>query len=90
MNLRTTWRWLVALVVILAVLAIFISPVVESPRTVLRAKQLAQLIVLALVSIALMLAGLLRPSRSRNVLPAADSAPPLVPFCAELTVPLLC
>ncbi len=91
MGRRTTFRILIALVVALAVLAIFISPQVDSPKTVLRAKYLAQLVLLALVCLAVAFGEILPTlGRSAAVLQASDSAPPTVSSCAERILPLLC
>lgn len=85
-----TWRIVVALLIALAVLLIFVSPVTDSPRTVLRAKQLAQLIFLALLAFATMSTGVISPRRLCVVLQATDSAPPPALPSSRLILPLLC
>jgi len=57
MKLRLPIRALAALLLLVAVLVIFISPAFDMPETALRAKSLAQLIVLALIAMATYLAG---------------------------------
>src|SRR6185369_14650612 len=90
MDRRTTFRLLVALMVSLAVLAIFISPTVPSPKTVLRAKHLAQLVLLALVCLATMLAGAVSPTTSCRFLQAADDVSPPSRWVAGLVLPVRC
>jgi hypothetical protein len=50
MKLRLPIRALAALLLLVAVLVLFISPAFDLPETALRAKSLAQLIVLALIA----------------------------------------
>jgi hypothetical protein len=90
MTRQGTWRIVVALVVALAVLAIFVSPVTDSPRSALRAKQLAQLIFLALLALATMFAGVISSRQLFVPLQGTDSAPPPLLFSSELILPLLC
>lgn len=89
MRRHTTFRVFVALVVTLAVLAVCIS-LVDIPKTVLRAKRLAQLILLALVCLTTASAGIRPLTESFEVLQASDSAPLTTSSCAERILPLLC
>ena len=90
MRRHTTFRVFVALVVTLAVLAVCISPLVDIPKTVLRAKQLAQLILLALVCLTTASAGIRPLAESTEVFHGSDSVPPVPSSCAERILPLLC
>jgi hypothetical protein len=85
-----TWKTVIAVVIALAVLAIFVSPVVDSPATALRAKQLAQLIFLALIGVAMTHIGLICFDASYVLLLAADSAPPPPSWHAIADLALLC
>jgi len=85
-----TFRYFMAWFLIVAVLAICISPAVDLPETVLRSKQAALLLAMTLVAIATSLASLLIPflpvqwpRRTENPL-----APPLLSL--DSTLPLLC
>ena len=90
MSRRTTFRIFIAFAVALAVLAIFVSPLVDIPETVLRAKQIAQLILLALVCLSAACTGMLPLAEKPFILQACDSAPPAASSCAQLSLPLLC
>ncbi len=54
-------RLILAALLIIAVLAVFISPAFDSPETVLQAKQRALQIALALIAVAMLLQGLVAP-----------------------------
>jgi hypothetical protein len=90
MNRRTTFRVLVALVVTLAIVAIFSSPLVDIPKTALRAKHLAQLILLGLVCLTTACVGIRPLAESDEVFCGSDSAPTVASTCAERILPLLC
>ena len=90
MNRRTTFRILVALLVTFAVLAVCVSPLVDIPKTVLRAKQLAQLILLALICLATACAGIRPALESGGVFHGANSAAPATSSCTQFALPLLC
>jgi hypothetical protein len=57
MKLGIPIRGLAAVLLLVAVLAVFVSPAFDMPETALRAKSLAQLVVLALIAMATWLAG---------------------------------
>jgi hypothetical protein len=59
MKLGISIRGLAAVLLLVAVLAVFISPAFDMPETALRAKSLAQLVVLALIAMATCLTGFL-------------------------------
>ncbi len=90
MNVRRPIRYLVALLLLLTVAAIFVSPLVDIPETILRAKSLAQLAVLALIAMATLLSGFVRPvtTVSRLVCSCACASKPLPTL--DLIAPLLC
>lgn len=90
MNIHPSIRCLVALLLFVAVMAIFISPVVDIPDTTMRANGIAQRIAMSIIAIAWIFAGILPNiavvfgSHAREDC-SFDSAPPL-----DLNLPLLC
>ena len=90
MNVRQSIRYLVAFLLLLTVAAIFVSPLVDIPETILRAKSLAQLAVLALIAMATLLSGFVSPVATVSGL-VCHSDCASEPFPAlDLILPLLC
>lgn len=81
---------LVALVLLIAVLAVCVSPAVDLPETVLRSKQYAVLIAMALIAVATMFTGVLVPLPSIVFLPRTGSEVSADPLALNAILPLLC
>lgn len=90
MDSRSSISRVVALLLLVAVMVIFVSPAFDIPATALRAKALAQLLTLVLAAAIAQIAGLLSSAiitfgYTTRYSFASGSAPPL-----DLTLPLLC
>jgi len=90
MRARSTFRVFVAVLLLLAVVVICLSPAVDLPETALRAKRDAQQIATTLVALALAVAALLLPLAARECVSyLGDERPPNLSLQNEL-LPLLC
>jgi hypothetical protein len=89
MNVCIPIKWLVAFTLLVAVLAVFISPAFDIPDTTLYAKSLAQLILLALIALASLPAGALTARTVVGVV-AHDLCSPNFAPSVRLVLPLLC
>ncbi len=79
-----------ALLALFAVVAVFVLPAFDMPDTALRAKALAQLIVLLLVAMASVLVGTMStPQVATGAIALHDGSPALSPPTV-LALPLLC
>jgi hypothetical protein len=89
MNVCIPIKWLVAFTLLMAVLAVFISPAFDIPDTTLFAKSLAQLILLVLIALASLPAGSLIARTVVGVV-AHDFCFPTFAPSVSLVLPLLC
>lgn len=90
MENRLPIRQIAALLVLVAVAAIFVLPAFDMPDTTLRAKALAQLVTLVLCAIAATVSGLLSPAAVAIGTTARDDCSPGSDPSFRLTLPLIC
>ena len=83
-------RGLAAILLLVAVLAVFVSPAFDMPETALRAKSLAQLLFLALIAMATCLAGFVANMSVVYGYPSRDACGSDVVLLLDLKSPLRC
>jgi len=86
----TKVRQIVALLLLIGVLAIFVSPAADLPVTVLRGKQTAVKIAMALIAAATIVSAALNQPICTGRLPVARSAIVLPAWAFDSPLPLLC
>jgi hypothetical protein len=87
---RDTVRWLLAIFLLLAVLAVCISPAVDLPATTLQSKQMAVQMVMAIAAFIAALSSIVQPTAmlARVPNPSRDAAPASSQI--DIALPLLC